>query len=179
MTQSESALKNSAIADAARDEADAYRHGEDRPLGGYVLLMAVFGALVAGAAGLVAASGRRLPDGFSAWDLLLITAGTHKLSRTLTKDAVTSPLRAPVARYSGTGGPAEVMEDARSASALRHAVGELLTCPFCLDMWIATGFAFGHVFAPRVTRLVAGTFTALAGADFLHLLYAKAQQAAE
>jgi hypothetical protein len=136
-------------------------------------------ALVACAAGLAAASGRRLPNGIGPWDLLLITAGTHKLSRTLSKDAVTSPLRVPFTRYSGSGGPAEVMEDASKASEARHAIGELVTCPFCLDMWIATGFAFGHVFAPRATRLVAGTFTALTGADFLHLLYAKGQQAAE
>ena len=178
MTRSPRAPENGVVADAARSEADTYRQGADRPLGGYVLVMAVFAALVAGAAGLAAASGRRLPDGFGPWDLLLITAGTHKLSRTLAKDAVTSPVRAPFARYSGTGGPAEVMEDARTASGLRHAIGELVTCPFCLDMWIATGFAFGYVFAPRVTRLVAGTFTALAGADFLHLAYAKGQQAA-
>jgi hypothetical protein len=167
------------LAAAPRDEAEAYRHGEDRPLGGYVLVMAVFAALVAGAAGLVAARGRRLPDGIDPWDLVLITAGTHKLSRTLSKDAVTSPLRAPFTRYSSTGGPAEVMEDARTAGTVRHAIGELVTCPFCLDVWIATGFAFGYVFAPRGTRLVAATFTALAGADFLHLLYAKGQQAAE
>jgi hypothetical protein len=167
------------LVEAARDEADAYRNGQDRPLGGYVLVMAVFAAFVAGAAGLAAASGRRLPDGIGPWDLLLITAGTHKLSRTLSKEAVTSPLRAPFTRYASPGGPAEVMEDARTASGVRHAVGELVTCPFCLDVWIATGFAFGYVFAPRVTRLVVATFTALAGADFLHLLYAKGQQAAE
>jgi hypothetical protein len=35
------------------------------------------------------------------------------------------------------------------------------------------------VFAPRATRLVAGVFTALTGADFLHLAYAKAQQSAK
>jgi hypothetical protein len=58
-------------------------------------------------------------------------------------------------------------------------MGELLTCPFCLDMWVATGFVIGLVFAPRFTRLVAGTFTALAGADFLQLGYAIAQQWAE
>ncbi|TWF81991.1 uncharacterized protein DUF1360 [Pseudonocardia hierapolitana] len=167
------------LAEATRDEAGVYRHGEDRPLEGYVLVMAVFAALVAGGAGVAAAAGRRLPDGISPWDLLLITAGTHKLSRTLSKDAVTSPLRVPFTRYGSTGGPAEVMEDTRTASDVRHAIGELVTCPFCLDMWIATGFAFGYVFAPRVTRLVAATFTALAGADFLQLLYAKGQQAAQ
>lgn len=163
----------------ARGEADAYRRGEDRPLSGYVLVMAVFAALVTGAAGLVASGGRRLPDGFGPWDLLLITAGTHKLSRTISKDAVTSPLRSPFTRYAGTGGPAEVMEEVREGSQLRHAIGELVTCPFCLDLWIGTGFAFGHLFAPRITRLVAGTFTALTGADFLHLAYAKVQQSAE
>jgi hypothetical protein len=160
-------------------EADTYRAGEDRPLRGYVLIMAVFAALVSGAAGLVALTGRRLPDDFGPWDVVLLAAGTQKLSRTMSKDAVTSPLRAPFTRYSGTGGPAEVMEEARETSGLRHSIGELITCPFCLDMWVATGFAIGMVFAPRFTRLVAGTFAVLTGADFLQLAYARAQQAAE
>jgi hypothetical protein len=112
-------------------------------------------------------------------DLVTVTLGTHKLSRTLAKDAVTSPLRAPFTRYAGTGGPAEVNEEVRNQSSLRHSLGELLTCPFCLGMWVATGFTVGLIFAPRLTRLIAGTFTALAGADFLQLAYARAQQAAE
>jgi hypothetical protein len=160
-------------------EADNYRDGEARPLGGYVLIMAVFAALVSGTAGLVALTGRRLPECFGPWDVVLLAAGTQKLSRTISKDAVTSPLRAPFTRYTGTGGPAEVMEEVRSTSGVRHSIGELITCPFCLDMWVATGFAIGMVFAPRFTRLVAGTFTVLTGADFLQLVYARAQQAAE
>jgi hypothetical protein len=166
------------VTGAARSQADAYRAGADRPLGGYVVVMAVFAALVAGAAGLAAATNRRLPAGIRPYDLVLLTLGTHKLSRTLSKDAVTSPLRAPFTRYVETGGPAEVMEEVRDTSALRHSIGELITCPFCLDMWIATGFAIGMVFAPQFTRLVAGTFSVLTGADFLHLAYARAQQAA-
>jgi hypothetical protein len=160
-------------------EADDYRAGEERPLRGYLLIMAVFAALVSGAAGLVAVTGRRLPEGLGPWDVVLLAAGTQKLARTISKDAVTSPLRAPFTRYTGTGGPAEVMEEVRSTSGLRHSIGELITCPFCLDMWVATGFAIGMVFAPRFTRLVAGTFTVLTGADFLQLVYARAQQAAE
>lgn len=46
-------------------------------------------------------------------------------------------------------------------------------------MWVATGFAIGLVFVPRFTRLIAGVFSALAGADFLQLAYAMAQQSAE
>jgi Protein of unknown function (DUF1360) len=165
------------VAGAVREEAQAYRHGEDRPLSGYVVVMAVFAAVV-GTIGLVAATGRRLPNGMSPYEVALVALGTHKLSRLLSKDAVTSPLRAPFTRYEGTGGPAEVMEGARTDGQVRHAVGELVTCPFCLDMWIATGFALGLVFAPRVTRLIAATMAALAGADFIHLAYAKMQQVA-
>jgi hypothetical protein len=167
------------LAARAHAQADAYRSGEDRPLRGYVLVMTVFAAVVAGAAGLARIRGRRLPDGVGPWDVALITAGTHKLSRTISKDSVTAPLRAPFTRYEGRGGPAEVMEGVRAASGLRHSIGELVSCPFCLDVWIATGFAIGLVFAPRATRLVAACLTAVAGSDFLQLAYARAQQAAE
>ncbi|MFR9801246.1 DUF1360 domain-containing protein [Pseudonocardia sp. RS010] len=173
------ARKVAAVADdRARSEAEAYRQGQDRPLGGYVVVMAVFTSVVTAVAGIAAATRRPLPR-LSVKELVLLTVATHKLSRTITKDAVTSPLRVPFATYAGTAGPSEVMEEPRKESSLRHSFGELLTCPFCLDLWIATGFAIGLVFAPRVTRLVTGTFTALAGADFLQLAYAAAQRAAE
>ncbi|HEX5253617.1 MAG TPA: DUF1360 domain-containing protein [Mycobacterium sp.] len=167
------------VAGSARQEADAYRGDNDRPLGGYLAVMVVYIVVVAVAVLAALVSGRTLPTRWRVQDLLLLTLGTHKLSRTLTKDAVTSPLRAPFTHYAGTGGPAEVQEEVREQSQLRHSLGELLTCPFCLDMWVATGFAIGLVFAPRFTRLIAGVFTALAGADFLHLAYAMAQQSAE
>ncbi|OBJ69691.1 hypothetical protein A5643_12005 [Mycobacterium sp. 1274756.6] len=168
-----------ALAYRARAEADAYRGDQPRPLGGYVVVLGVYTALVAVTAVLAAATGRSLPDRWRVQDLLLVTLGTHKLSRTVTKDAVTSPLRAPVARYAETGGPAEVNEDARRDGPVRHSLGELLTCPFCLDMWAATAFVIGLLFAPRLTRLVAGGFSAVAGADFLQLAYARAQRLAE
>ncbi|GAB3026562.1 DUF1360 domain-containing protein [Mycobacterium bourgelatii] len=167
------------VAARAQQEADEYRGDNPRPLGGYLVVMGAYGALLALAAVLAAVTGRRLPEGWRIQDLFTVTAGAHKLSRTLSKGAVTSPLRAPFTRYSGTGGPAEVMEESRETSDLRHSVGELLTCPFCLDVWVTTAFVIGLVFVPRFTRLVAGGFTALTGADFLHLAYAKAQQAVE
>jgi hypothetical protein len=161
---------------AAREQADTYRDGEDRPLGGYVMVLAVFASCVAAAVGLAFATGRKLPSGIGPWDVILLAAGTHKLSRTVSKSAATSPLRAPFTRYTGTGGPSEVTEEARSTSGPRHSIAELITCPFCLDLWVATGFTIGLVFAPRLTRLVSGALTALTGADFLHLAYAAAQQ---
>ena len=167
------------VGDAIHAEAREYQQDAERPLEGYVFTMTVFATVVGLAGLLVALAGRELPRRVDPYDLALITVGTHKLSRMLSKDAVTSPLRAPFTRYRGTGGPGEVMEEVRDSNWLRHAVGELLSCPFCLDMWVATGFNIGLLFAPRFTRVVAATFTALTGADFLQLIYARAQQAAQ
>jgi hypothetical protein len=158
--------------------ADAHRDGADRPLGGYVAVLVMFSSLVAGAAAVARSTGRQLPARIGPWDVVLLAAGTHKLSRTISKDSVTAPLRAPFTRFTGQGGPAEVTEEVRATGGVRHSVGELLTCPFCLDVWISTAFAIGLVFAPRLTRLVAATGTALAGSDFLQLAYARAQRAA-
>ncbi|WP_397518026.1 DUF1360 domain-containing protein [Rhodococcus oxybenzonivorans] len=97
----------------------------------------------------------------------------------MTKDAVTTPLRAPFTQHAGDGGPGEVMEKPQASDGVKHSIGELLTCPFCFDVWVITGFTIGHVFAPRATRMVADAMAALAGADFLQLAYATAQQVAE
>lgn len=105
-----------------------------------------------------------------------MAVATHKLSRLLAKDPVTSPLRAPFTRYAGTSGPSEVAEQVRDGSA-RKAMGELLTCPFCVGQWVATGYVFGLVLVPRATRLVAASFAVLAAFDFLQLGYAAAQRA--
>ena len=54
---------------------------------------------------------------------------------------------------------------------VKHAVGELITCPFCLAQWVGTGFVLGYVTAPRATRLAALTMTTVAGADALQFVY--------
>lgn len=166
---------NDAMQRAAREEAETYRGGARRPLAGYVLLMAVFSALVGGTAGLAFATGRRLPSELSALDLLLLTVGTHKLARTISKDSVTSPLRSPFTQFEESGAPAEVNEQVRKPTQITHAIGELITCPFCLGLWTATGFSIGMVFAPRLTRLIAATFSVSAGADFLQFAYTRMQ----
>jgi hypothetical protein len=61
---------------------------------------------------------------------------------------------------------------------VKHAVGELLTCPFCLAQWVGTGFVFSYVAAPRATRLAALTMTMVAGADVLQFGYDAIQNGA-
>jgi hypothetical protein len=156
---------------------DEYAPGTDRPLGGYAVLMGVYGmAVAAGALGLRRRNGH-LPD-VRPVDILLTGVATHKMARRMSKDSVTSPLRAPFTRYEGVEGPAELKERVRGRG-LRKAVGELISCPFCLSQWVATGFVFGLLTAPRATRWTASVFTSLALADFLQFAYAWAEQRAE
>lgn len=159
-----------------RHEKAAYAHGRHRPLGSYAGLMGMYAVGVGGLAGLVKKSGRPLPDQIGTKDLLLISVATHKLSRLLAKDPVTSPLRAPFTRFEGRSGPAELEEETRGTGP-QKAVGELITCPFCVGQWVATGFVFGLLMSPRATRAVASMFGALTMADFLQFAYAATEQA--
>ncbi|MGZ3146999.1 DUF1360 domain-containing protein [Lentzea chajnantorensis] len=61
----------------------------------------------------------------------------------------------------------------RAHNAAQHAIGELLTCPFCIGVWAASGLTAGLVFAPRLTRLVSTALTAVAASDVLNVLYDK------
>lgn len=156
-------------------QAEAYRHGEDRPLGGYLKLLGVYGGGVVGTAVFGRLLGRQVPEKVGPLDLVLLSVATHRLARTIAKDPVTSPIRAPFTRYEGPSTGEEISESVRG-HGLRHSAGELLACPMCLAQWVATGFAAGLVFAPRQTRLAMATLSAVAGADFLQYLYALLQQ---
>ncbi len=150
-----------------------YAQGDDRPLGSYTVIDGTYVALLAGLGAVVARRGD-LPERLDARDLALVGIATHKLSRLIAKHPVTSPLRAPFTRYEGTAGPAEVQEEVRG-SGPRHAVGELLSCPFCLSQWVATGFVFGLATAPRATRLLASIFTTTFVADLLQFVHARVE----
>jgi hypothetical protein len=163
------------VAGLARTEKSQYAHGQERPLGGYLAAMSVYAAAVASVAGATRLTRREVPDGLAGKDLVLAAIATHKLSRLVTKDPVTSPLRAPFTSYQDTEGPAELSEEVRGSGA-RKAIGELITCPFCIDMWVATAFTAGFVLLPRATRLAVGTLAVLAGADVLHFGYALLQE---
>jgi len=153
--------------------AKEYTGDEDRPLGSYLGVMAGYGGLVGGIALVARRLGATRTPGVL--DIALAGIATHKISRLITKDPVTSPLRAPFTRYIGTSGDAELMEEVRGTGP-QKAIGELISCPFCIGQWVATGFAGGHLFAPTLTRLVAALFTELAISDFLHFGYSLAEE---
>jgi hypothetical protein len=147
---------------------------ERPPLGSYAAMSTAF---LAGCIAFYVDARRedRLPEGISTRDLVLIGAATHKLSRLIAKDKVTSFLRAPFKRYEGKGGPAEVSEKTRG-DGFQGAVGELLGCPYCLGLWISSAMTAGIVVAPRETRLATSVLSALTLADFLQLAYGIGQE---
>jgi hypothetical protein len=159
----------------AEGPLEGYASSDERPpLGPYAALSAIF---LGGCAAFLLAmrrSGVDLPERISTRDLVTIGVATHKLSRLIAKDKVTSFLRAPFRRYEGKAGPAELSEETRG-EGFQAAVGELLGCPYCLSMWFAAGFTGGVVAAPRETRLATSTLTALTIADFLQIGYALGQ----
>ncbi|RBY83092.1 DUF1360 domain-containing protein [Blastococcus sp. TF02A-30] len=162
----------------ARHQKKAYTNGEPRPLGGDLGAMGVYASLVAGGAAAVRASGRQLPERIPFGDAALLTVATFRLARRIAKDPVTAPFRAPFVRFEGPSGHAEVAEEVREHGGVKHAVGELLTCPFCLAQWVGTAFVFGYVTAPRATRLAALTMTTVAGSDVLQFVYDAIQNGA-
>src|SRR3954468_20446057 len=155
-----------------------YTNGEPRPLAGDLGAMGVYAGLVSAAAAAVRASGRELPDRIPLGDAALLTVATFRLARRIAKDPVNAPIRAPVVRFEGPSGHAEVAEEVREHGGMKHAIGELVTCPFCLAQWVGTAFVFGYVAAPRATRLAALTMTAVAGADVLQFVYDAIQNGA-
>lgn len=162
------------FADATRDYAPEHEH---RPLAAYAVLTTAFGATF-GASMLAAyrhAGG--FPERVGAGDIALMGMATHKVTRLLAKDRVTSFLRAPFTEYQDRAGHGELEEKARGRG-MQLAAGELLICPYCLAQWVVGTFAVGFVAAPRLTRLLAAMWTAEAISDFAQLAYHAAEEKA-
>jgi Protein of unknown function (DUF1360) len=163
-----------ALTREARDAFETYAEPAQRPpFRTYAGLAALFNAAFAGALVAAKRSGR-LPERIETRDVILLGTASHKLSRLLAKDKITTALRAPFTEYQGRGGPAEVEERARGGG-VRGAIGELLICPYCLGLWTSGAFHAGMLFAPRVTRVAVSTLTALTLSDFLQIAYKAAE----
>jgi hypothetical protein len=151
------------------DEPDSPPSDEvDRPLGAYAFLMGTFLALVGGFAAWVRNSGRELPAGPSPADLALVTVAAHKASRLLSKERVTSPVRAPFTEVEPADGAGK-LEETATGDGLRRALGELVGCPRCLSLWLVTAFMAGLIVAPRTTRWIASGLAAVFGSDLLQV----------
>jgi hypothetical protein len=100
---------------------------EHRPLRAYVGLMGIFNLIFAVVL-LVAKRGNlRLPERIGYADVITLGIATHKVSRLLAKDWVTSPLRAPFTTYEGAGEFSGEVTESPRGKGWRLAIGELVT----------------------------------------------------
>ena len=149
---------------------EGYARGEDIPLYSYGVLAGVFNLIFALFFLVARATGRPIPERIDAKDIALLGMAAHKVSLVGSQDAVTSPLRAPFTELQEKQSPKKIDEKPRG-EGLQRSVGELLTCKFCLSVWVASFFTYGLVLAPRVTRLVASVFAVITVSDYLHQIY--------
>lgn len=132
------------------------------PLPEYAALTAVFTVVLGGF--LLVARGR-LPERVGWSDVARIGLASYKVGRLVAKDRVARFVRAPVTRDPQASEP--------EPQGWPRALGELVTCPYCVGVWIAAGFSYGLVLFPRETRFVTALFGAQAIADFLNAGYVK------
>src|SRR5437016_11989763 len=147
---------------------------DEQLLAEYSALLAFYIASVAVLTG-AAIEQKRLPRRFSLLDLALLGIATHKLSRIVAKDRITSILRAPFVSFIRSAGAGEVEEEPRGRG-IQRGIGQLISCPYCMAPWCASSLSFGLLFAPRVTRFFAGILVSVAASDFLHRAYSRMQQ---
>jgi len=153
-----------------------YSH-KPEPFGAYVALFTLFNAAFTIFVLVAKASGKAIPERLGTSDLLVLGGATYKLSRLISRDRVTSFLRAPFTELTGPSSTqGEVIEKPRGRG-IQRGLGELLTNPVSVAQWVASCFVYGLVLAPRTTRLLASIFTLATIADFTragHLALAKA-----
>ena len=114
--------------------------------------------------------GPSAPPRPTASDVVLIGMGTFKLSRLFAKEKVLQPVRAPFVEDVEPGAGSEVNCEP-AGTGLRRAIGELITCPFCISVWIATVFVAAFAVVPRAVRLVGAGLTAVVVADTTQHVY--------
>jgi hypothetical protein len=157
--------------------SDDYDPDGEVNLRGFEASLAVYGASVLGLLLALRASGHTLPDRYEWQDVAVGGVAVHKFSRLVAKGSVTSPLRAPFTEFAGPAGAAEHAETARGRHGPRHTLGELLTCPFCLGVWVGTAYVAGLAVAPRPARAWATVFGVVGVSDFLQHTYARLRAA--
>ena len=165
----------SVLSDKLGEIEERYAPQEPRPLRGYLRALGLFATYVTALIALVVRKGG-LPSELGVRDTLLASIGTFRAARLLTEANVTSPIRASFTRYDGPGAPGEVREQVQEPEGgPRHALGEFVSCPYCLGMWVATGCGVGLVLAPRTTRFAASILAIDAGSDAMQKLYSDLQ----
>jgi hypothetical protein len=131
--------------------------------GAYAGIMGAFAGGLGGA-GLLAHRLGRDPRCETTLDLAVLSMASFKAARTISRDDVTSFIRAPFVEGEAGG---DNDEEPVETGGLQQAMGELVTCSRCVGTWAAAGLATTQILAPRFGRLLTWSLAAAAANDFL------------
>lgn len=158
------------------EQIEAGYDAERVPIFAYVGLMLTYAAVFAGLSyALRDVDPAARPRGL---DLVLLMVGSYKLSRVITMSFIGTPLRAPFTKRGESLKGGEVQDVARGRG-LQKAIGHLLTCPFCFNVWAATIFYFGYLYAPAFAVNAGYVLSFAAAGDVLHHGYRTLREKSE
>jgi hypothetical protein len=141
------------------------RHEEHSQQASYAGLMGLFAAVFAG---------------FSFWkggdfslkpfDFLLLALSTFRMGRLMSYDLVFKPIREPVTEtVPNPDGAGEVVVP--EGTGLRHAVGDLISCPICSGTWAGAGLVYAFRLFPGPARMFMAIMAAAGAAELLDGAY--------
>ena len=156
------------------NQVRAKRPSAPEPIQAYLTLVGVFVGASSLALVWLRRRRRRLPRA-RVLDLALLSLGTARLSRLITRDKVMRPLRAPftVTQAEPSG---EVHERARGSGWTR-AAGELITCPRCTALWAASGLTVAYYATAYVGRFATLVLSSALISDFTNRTLAMLNEA--
>ena len=156
-----------------------YSPDDPKPLGGYAGLSAVWGGAVTAFVVAQRRAGRPLPQRVPVADLALLTAGTYKLSRLITKDRVMAFARAPFTRYQGDAERPSEVARRRAARACSTRSASSWCAPTASRSGSVRGCWRRMCAIPDLARSAAMLLTIVAGSRlFLHQAWAAVDERA-
>lgn len=114
----------------------------------------------------------RWPRAIEGMDLLLLSLATFRLTHVLTEEKVAACLRAPFCELKMVRKPngTVVTEEVPRGTGLRRVAGELILCPWCTGIWIATLSTCFFVLLPGAARIVLLAFSVAAAGLIFQIL---------
>lgn len=114
------------------------------------------------------------PETINAFDFLLLSLATFRITELITSDRITKFLRDPFVKREEVQEPDGTVETKvkPAGRGLKRVMGELLICPWCIGIWIASLLTFMYILFPGPSRVFLMAVSA-AAAGILFQLFAK------
>lgn len=145
-------------------------HGHERePLGHYCVAICGFLGLSTTIISHLVRGGRA-PDRVPVSDTVLLGLATARLSRLITREKATRPLRAPFTEMVPADDGGALEERPRPET---QALGELLTCPRCMGVWASGALTIAYACSPAATRVASTMLAASLVSDLANVAFAK------